>query len=175
MNNMGVHIERLPVIYMVTGFFSILAGPFVGRLSDTVGKYAIFCAGTLLAMAMVIVFTNLGVAPFWLVLVVNVLLMLGVSSRMIAASALTSVVPEAAERGAFMAVSSSIQQMAGGVASASAGFIVTRTPSGSLQHYDTVGYVVAFSMVIVMVLLYSINRAVEAKLARAGVDAPRAA
>lgn len=174
-NNMGIRIERLPLIYMVTGFFSILAGPFLGKLSDTVGKYAVFCVGSLLTMAMVIVFTNLGVASLWVVMVVNVLLMLGVSSRMIAASALTSVVPEAADRGAFMAVSSSIQQMAGGVASASAGLIVTRMPSGSLQHYDRVGYVVAFSMVIVMALLYSVNRAVEAKLARAAVHAPRAA
>ena len=103
--------------------------------------------------------------------------MMGVSSRMISASALTSIVPDAPDRGAFMAVNSSIQQMAGGMASAAAGLIVKRTPTGALLHYDTLGYVVVASIVIAVMLLYSINRMVTAKLAAAAVPdrAPSAA
>jgi len=70
-NNMGIHIERLPLIYMVTGLFSILAGPYIGKLSDRVGKYAVFCVGSVLTMVMVILFTNLGAVPLWVVMVVN--------------------------------------------------------------------------------------------------------
>jgi predicted MFS family arabinose efflux permease len=164
-NNMMIPMESLPIIYMVTGLVSIVGGPLVGRLSDSVGKYAVFCGGSLAAGALVIVFTNLGPSPLWLVTAVNVCLMMGVSTRMISASALMSIVPDAPDRGAFMAVNSSIQQMAGGVASAAAGLVVTRTPSGALQHYDTLGYVVVLSMIIAVTLLYSINRAVTAKLA----------
>jgi hypothetical protein len=76
-----------------------------------------------------------------------------------------SIVPDAADRGAFMSVNSSIQQMAGGVASAAAGLVVTRTASGALEHYDTLGYVVVASMVVAVTLLYSINRRITAKLA----------
>ena len=173
-NNMGIVMDRLPLIYMVTGLVSIVAGPFVGRLSDSIGKYPVFFAGTLLSMPMVVAFTNLGVSPLWLVIVINVVLMVSVSSRMIAASALTSIVPDAPDRGSFMAVNSSIQQIAGGIASAAAGLIVVRTPAGSLRHYDTLGYVVVGSMIIVMVLLYSLNRTIAAKLARAAAT-PRAA
>jgi hypothetical protein len=101
--------------------------------------------------------------------------MLGISSRIIAASALTSVVPDPADRGAFMAVNSSIQQLAGGVASAAGGLVVTETASGALVHYDTLGYVVVGAMVVAMALLHSVNRAVAAKLAAAPVRASGAA
>jgi MFS family permease len=149
----------------VTGAASIIVGPLIGKLSDSVGKYAVFCGGSALAAVMVIIFTNLGPSPLWMVLIVNVLLMLCVGSRMISASALMSIVPDAPDRGAFMAVLTSIQQVAGGVASAAAGLIVVLTPSGALQHYDTTGYVVVGSMAIAVTLLYSIHRAVTAKLA----------
>jgi predicted MFS family arabinose efflux permease len=166
-NNMKITMEKLPIIYMVTGLVSIVGGPIVGRLSDSVGKYAVFCAGSASAAVFVVIFTNMGPSPLWLVVLVNVLLMLSVSSRLISASALTSIVPDAPDRGAFMAVNSSIQQIAGGVASAAAGLVVTLTPTGALQHYDTLGYVVVVSMVIAVTLLYSINRTVTAKLAAA--------
>jgi hypothetical protein len=78
-----------------------------------------------------------------------------------------SIVPDAPDRGAFMAVNAAIQQIAGGVASGAAGLVVTLTPSGALEHYDTLGYVVVASMAIAVTLLYSIHRSVTAKLAAA--------
>jgi predicted MFS family arabinose efflux permease len=164
-NNMGISLTTLPIVYMVTGACAIMAGPFVGRLSDKLGKFRIFAVGSLLSMAMVVVFTNLGLTPLPIVLLVNVLLMLGISSRMIAASALTSLVPDPAERGSFMAVNASIQQLAGGIASSVAGLIVVQTASGAIDHYDILGYLVVGAMVIAMALLHSINRMVAAKLA----------
>ena len=59
-------------------------------------------------------------------IVVNVVLFIGITSRMISASALMSAVPDAAHRGAFMSVNSSLQQIAGGVAAAVAGLIVVQ-------------------------------------------------
>jgi hypothetical protein len=125
-----------------------------------------------LSLALVIVFTHLGPTPFGWVVVLNMFLMLGVTSRIISASALMSIVPDAPDRGAFMAVNASIQQIAGGVAAGAAGLIVTRMPNGQLQHYDTVGYVVAATMVIAVVLLYSVNRQVTSKLSASRAGAP---
>jgi predicted MFS family arabinose efflux permease len=175
-NNMGIAFDRLPIIYMVTGLCSIAAGPYVGKLSDSIGKYAVFAAASVLTVITVVIFTNLGFSPLWLVAAVNVLLMLSVTSRMISASALTSIVPDAPDRGSFMAVNSSIQQIAGGVASAAAGRIVVQSESGALRNYDVLGYVVVVSIVVTVVLLYRINRAVSAKLlAEAAIRAPSAA
>jgi predicted MFS family arabinose efflux permease len=76
-NNVGRSLDDdLPIIYGVTGAASIIVGPLIGKLSDAVGKYAVFCGGSALAAVMVVIFTNLGPSPLWKVLIVNVLLML---------------------------------------------------------------------------------------------------
>ena len=163
-NNMGIPFGNIHTIYLVTGGFTFVSGPLVGRLSDSIGKYAVFAAASVLTVVMVITFTSLGLSPLWLVITVNLLLMLGVTSRMISASALTSIVPDAADRGSFMAVNASMQQIAGGVAAACAGFIVVQLEGGALRGYDLLGYVVVVSIVISVALLYRINRMVSAKL-----------
>jgi predicted MFS family arabinose efflux permease len=162
-HNLGIGFERLPLIYMVTGVCSFLAGPLIGRLSDRVGKYVLFCAGSVLAIVMVLIYTHLGVTPLPLVILCNVLLFLGITSRMISAAALMSAVPEPQNRGAFMAVNNSVQQVAGGIASAAGGLVVIVAPGGNLLHYDVLGYVVVVAMLIAMALLYVVHRAVAAK------------
>jgi predicted MFS family arabinose efflux permease len=109
-------------------------------------------------MLMVIIYTNLGVTPLWLVITVNVLLFVGISSRMISASAMMTAIPELQDRGAFMSINSSVQQISGGIASAVAGLIVVQTSTGALLHYDTLGYVVTVSMVVTTAMMYTIDR-----------------
>jgi predicted MFS family arabinose efflux permease len=157
-HNLGLTMEQLPMLYAITGVFSIVFGPLVGRLSDKVGKFRMFCLGTLLAMAMVAIYCNMGVTPLLLVVVVNVIMFLGVSTRIISANALISAVPSPQDRGAFMSVNASIQQLSGGIGSAVAGMIVVQRNNGPLHHYNTLGYVVIAAMIICMVLLYFINR-----------------
>ena len=50
--------------------------------------------------------------------------MAGVMSRMIPSSALITGIPAMPDRGAFMSINSSLQQIAGGIAAAFAGMIV---------------------------------------------------
>jgi predicted MFS family arabinose efflux permease len=160
-NNIGISFSDLPTIYLVTGLCTLVAGPFVGRLSDKLGKYRLFCAGSALTTIMVLIYTHLGPTALPLVIVVNVLLFVGVTSRMISASALMSAVPDAAHRGSFMSVNSSLQQAAGGVGAAVAGLIVVQTASGTLEHYDILGYVVVAAMLVVVVMLRGIDRMVS--------------
>jgi predicted MFS family arabinose efflux permease len=163
-NNIGISTEKLQHIYFATGLCSILAGPLIGRLSDRIGKYALFCAGSSLAAVMILIYTHLGHTPIWEVIVVNVLLFVGITSRIISATALISAVPDAASRGAFMAVNSSIQQVSGGVAAAVGGLIVSQTASGALERFDVLGYVVVTSMAVTVALLYFINRMIKASI-----------
>jgi predicted MFS family arabinose efflux permease len=162
-NNLGISLDKLPVIYLITGVCSIVAGPLVGRLSDSIGKYRIFVLGTALTLIMVLIYCHLGVTPLWAVILVNVLLFIGISARMISVSALISAVPDIKDRGAFMSVNSSLQQFAGGVAAGIAGLIVVQTESGKLNHYDRLGYVVITAMAITVVLMYSIHKMVREK------------
>jgi MFS family permease len=107
------------------------------------------------------VYCNLGITPLWIIILLNVVLFVSISSRMISASALMTAVPAARDRGAYMGINSSIQQLSGGVASAVAGMIVVQAPDGRLLHYDVLGYVVAGAMLLTIAMMYMIHRMVN--------------
>jgi predicted MFS family arabinose efflux permease len=163
-NNLGITSKQLPLVYVITGISSIIVGHFVGKLSDKVGKFNIFCAGTILAIVMVGIYTRLGITPLWELIALNVILFAGISSRMIASSALLTAIPDAKDRGAFMSVNASTQQISGGIASVIAGLIVYQGISGKLQRYDILGYVVIAAMLLATVMMYFLNRRVQRKL-----------
>jgi MFS family permease len=151
-------------LYGITGVASFIFGPLMGILSDKIGKYPVFVIGTIISGLMVGIYTHFGITPLWIVILLNVILFTGIMSRMIAASALMSAVPEAQDRGAFMSINSSIQQISGGVASAVAGLIVVQTKSGKLEHYPALGYVVIATMIITMIMMYFLDRYVQRKM-----------
>lgn len=163
-NNLGITLAQLPLVYLITGFASIVFGPLSGKLSDKIGKFNIFCVGTVISISMVAIYTHLGITPLWELILLNVILFIGISSRMIASSALLTAVPDVKDRGAFMSINSATQQISGGVASLIAGLIVLQTNSGRLERYDILGYVVIASMIIAVVLLYFLNKRVQHKM-----------
>jgi predicted MFS family arabinose efflux permease len=162
-HNLGISLDQLPLLYMITGVCSMIAGPLVGKYSDAIGKYRVFFIGSVLGMIIVAIYCNLGITPLWFVIVLNVLLFIGISSRMISASALMTAIPEPRDRGAFMSVNASVQQISGGVASAVAGLIVVQTDSGVLLHYDVLGYVVVAAMLVTLIMMYFIDQYVKHK------------
>ncbi len=167
-NNILIPENRLSLIFLVTGVVSLFTGPLLGRMADSIGKYRLFVAGSLLSMVMVMIYTHLGPNPIGLVMVVNIFLWIGISSRMISSSALISGVPEMKDRGAYMGINSSIQQVSGGIASFVAGLMVYQpTSNAPLQHFDRVGYVTAGTMVITIGMMFFINRQVASKMKRA--------
>ncbi len=162
-NNLKLTLGQLPLLYMVTGAFSMLAGPLIGKLSDSWGKYRIFFIGSVIMIGTVVLYTNLGPTPLWVVIMINIIMFMGISSRMISTSALISAVPDPADRGAFMSINSSVQQISGGVAAYIAGLIVVQTTTGELEHYDTLGYVVSGSIVITIILIWFLDQYVRKK------------
>ena len=153
-NNLHITQMQLPMLFMVSGISSLIIMPLIGKLSDKVDKYKIFAFASVWMMVMVIVYTHLSVTPLWLVMIFNVLMMMGIMSRMVPSSALTSAIPDMQDRGAFMSINSSLQQIAGGIAAAAAGMIVVQKNKFSpLQHYDTLGFVIVGISVISLALL----------------------
>jgi predicted MFS family arabinose efflux permease len=168
-NNLKLSPESLPLLYTITGVFTMFLGPLIGKLSDSWGKYPTFFAGSILMTLVVVVYCNLGVTPFWIVIAFNVVMFAAITARMISSQALLSAVPEQSDRGAFMSINSSIQQISGGIATYIAGMIVVQSPSGELLHYDTLGYVVSVSIFITIVLIWFVNQRVMKKLSVAPV------
>ena len=163
-NNMGVSQAQLPIIFMCTGISSLIIMPLIGRLSDRIDKFKIFTFGSLWAAIFIIIYTNLPPIPLWSLIILNILMFIGIMSRMIPAGALTSAIPDMKDRGAFMSINASLQQIAGGIATACAGMIVVQNGKFSpLEHYDTLGYIGAFVMVICVYLVYKVSVLVKAK------------
>lgn len=162
-NNLKVNIDDLPLIYIVTGVSSLILGPFVGRLSDQFGKYRTFLVGCAITIASIAIYTRLPPVSLGLVMLINVVLFTGVSARMISSSALMSALPEPQDRGAYMSVSSAIQSLSGGIASALAGLIVVRADDGSLGRFDRLGDVIILSTIATIFLVGVIHRLVTKK------------
>lgn len=156
-NNLGLTIQQLPMLFGVTGIFTIVMGPLIGKFSDTIGRFKMFLAGSILSIIIIAIYTHLGVTPFYLIIVLNVVMFMGITARIISSSALISTVPKPENRGAFMSINASIQQMSGGLASALAGVIVIKTPSGYLENYDILGYVVITSMIVACIFIYNLD------------------
>jgi len=163
-NNLKLTLDQLPLLYIVTGAFSMIAGPLVGKLSDGWGKYKVFFTGSIIMIAIVLIYTHLGPTPLWVVMILNIIMFVGISSRMISSSALISAVPDQTDRGAFMSINSSIQQISGGVAAYVAGLIVFQaTPTSPLENYDVLGYVVSVTIIITMILIWFLDQYVSRK------------
>ncbi|MGN6493323.1 MAG: MFS transporter [Agriterribacter sp.] len=172
-NNLKITQDDLPMLFMIAGLSSLIVMPLIGKLSDQIDKFTLFTIASVWMMIIVVFYTNLSVTPLWLVIIINILMMMGIMSRMVPSTALTSAVPDMPDRGAFMSINSSLQQIAGGIAAAAAGTIVTQKDKMSpLEHYNWVGYVVVFISLISIFLLFRVKRMVERKKAAvAGVPA----
>jgi predicted MFS family arabinose efflux permease len=162
-NNLGIDILHLPTIYLVSGLFSIFIGPLVGRASDAFGKFPTFMFGSAVSVVMVLIYTHLGQVTLTTAIIVNVLMFVGIFSRMIPSQALISAIPDANQRGSFSAVSASLQQFSGGLGSVFAAAIIAQNPDGSLRHFDWLGYVVVATSIVSLTMMYFVQKPIAKK------------
>ncbi|MEO6490420.1 MAG: MFS transporter [Ferruginibacter sp.] len=157
-NNLHVTQQQLPLLFMVSGISSLIIMPLIGKLSDRIDKFTIFAIASAWMIVMVLIYTNLASVPFWFVLLMNILFMVGIMSRMVPAMALTSSLPAMSDRGAFMSINSSLQQIAGGIAAAVGGMIVVqKTKYSPLENYNTLGYIIVGLTVISVLMLFRVS------------------
>lgn len=167
--NLGIPLASLPVVYVATGLASIVAGPYLGKLADKVGKFVVFFVSSVATVALVLLYTRLGATPLWQVVLINILLFVGINGRIVTASAIASGVPELRDRGAYMSINASIQQLSGGVASWVAGLIVLQTSEHApLQNYESLGMVVTLAMLVTLPLMWNVSRMVSTSSPAAG-------
>jgi predicted MFS family arabinose efflux permease len=159
-HNLGIDILHLPTIYLISGLFSIITGPLVGRASDAFGKFPVFVFGSAVSVVMVLIYTHLGQVSLTTVIVVNVLMFVGIFSRMIPSQALISAIPDASQRGSFSAVSASLQQLSGGLGSVFAAAIIAENADGTLRHFDRLGYIVVTTSILSLIAMYFVQKSV---------------
>jgi predicted MFS family arabinose efflux permease len=163
-SNLGIGLDQLPMIYMVTGVSAIFSGPMVGKAADKFGKFKVFVFGAIFTIITVNIYCNLGITPLWVVILINVVMFTSIFSRMIPSQALISSIPEPQNRGAFMSVNSSLQQISGGLASMIGGLIVVVNTNGPVDNFPVLGYLLTCTTLISIWFMYTISNKVESQL-----------
>lgn len=163
--NLGLSEHQLVFVYLLGGVCTIVSSPLIGRWSDRFGKARMFTIVAGLSLIPLLVFTNLpalvsfvslspATLPLAAILVVTTTFIVLVSGRFVPAMALVTAAVEPRLRGAFMAVNSSIQSLAMGIAASVAGMIISRPdPHGPMLHYGWVGGLAACFTVLCLVLV----------------------
>ena len=163
-NNLKVTADQLPVLFMISGIATLFIMPIIGKLSDKMDKFNLFVIASIWMIVVILVYTQLISAPFWFILIMNVLMMMGVMSRMVPSMALVSALPEIHDRGSFMSINASLQQLSGGVATLIGGMIVhQKTKDSPLENYDILGYVIVVILIVCAVNLWRVSKIVKAK------------
>lgn len=153
--NVGFTEHQLTYIYFFGGAFNIVASPLIGKLTDKVGKRIVFQWFVLINCIPVFFITHLWQVPLWVALSITTFFFIMSGGRFIPAQAMVTATVDPKNRGSFMSIVSSMQQLCAGLAAYIAGLIIVKQPDGSLQNYNWVGII---SIVSALFTIYLVTR-----------------
>jgi predicted MFS family arabinose efflux permease len=159
--NKGFSKKLIPMIYLFGGIASMMAAFVLGRFSDKVGKLPVFLWSVFLSLFMVLIVTSLPNVHFSIVILLFAVWFILATSRALMAQAMVSEVVSAEQRGSFMSINGSIQQLGSGLAALMAGAIVVTRSSGKVSNYRYVGYLSILVLIISMILAQIVFRKID--------------
>ncbi len=140
-NNVGIPLHQIPIIYLVGGSATFISARLIGHWADKHGKVEVYRKVALLAMLPLLAVTHVGTVPLWGWLICTAAFFVLTSGRMIPAMAIISSSAQPKLRGTFMSLNGTVQSLAMGLATTLAGFVTSLDDSGRIVGYPLVGYV----------------------------------
>lgn len=150
--NKGFTKEQIPMIYLFGGTASLAGAILLGRYSDKVGKLPIFLWSVFFSLFMVLIITKMPNVHYSIVLLFFAVWFILATSRAVTAQAMISEVVKSEQRGSFMSMNGSVQQLGSGLAALAAGAIVITEKSGKISNYNWVGYLSILVLISSMIL-----------------------
>lgn len=150
--NKGFSKGMIPMIYLFGGIASLIGAIYLGRFSDKAGKLPVFLWSVFLSLFMVLIITAMPDVHFSVVLGFFAVWFVLATSRAITAQAMISEVVKSDQRGSFMSMNGSVQQLGSGLAALAAGAIVITEKSGKISNYNWVGYLSILVLICSMIL-----------------------
>lgn len=155
--NVGFKETDLPLVYFFGGLASVLTGPLIGKMADSIGKHKVFTLFLILSSVPILLVTHFGKSTqFALALVMTSFFFILAGGRMIPAQALVSETVTPDKRGSFMSFISCIQQLSMSAGSYVSGIIITQGAT-ELLNYPQVGYMALVSNFISLWLVWKIR------------------
>lgn len=160
--NKGFTKEQIPLILLCGGIASFASAIYLGRFSDKKGKLPVFLWCVLSSLFLVVILTNMPDMHLGIALGFFAILFMAVTGRIVMAQAMITGVVSNDQRGSFMSVNGSVQQLGQGLASLAAGVIIhTDKVTHQLSRYNWVGYLSILLMIISLVISHSTFRAID--------------
>ncbi|MBC6996305.1 MFS transporter [Neolewinella lacunae] len=148
--NIGFTDKSVSLIYFVGGLLTVVLMPLFGKLADRYGRMEVFSIASVFALFSIYFLTNLDTNSVVLGLLATSSFFVVASGRNIPATTMITSVVHPQNRGSFMSIRQSVNEMALFSSSVIAGFIITEGPDGRLQHYEWLGYfTIAMSIIAV--------------------------
>ena len=133
--NGGLTVEQLPYVYLLGGAATLVTARWVGKLTDSVGKAKMFRFTAVFAMLSIWLVTLCAPLGLCGILLVTTLMFIGMNGRMIPGMAVATSAANPKHRGTFMALNSSIQSAAMGLATFVGGLVISRDAQGLVQYF----------------------------------------
>ncbi len=154
-SNIGFSKLDLSYIYLIGGAITLFTSPLFGRWCDRYGNVRMFTVMGLLALIPIVAITNLPQVPMYVALIPTTLFFIFIGGRMIPALTIMTSTAIPQNRGGFMTVATSLQQIASASAAFVAGLIIVENEAGQLENYMYVGFVaVAASLACIVLIRY---------------------
>lgn len=155
--NIGFTDYQVTYIYMVGGVLTVFLLPFFGRLADRYGNARIFTLASLFALFSIFAITHLPPVSIVLALCATSSFFVVASGRNVPATTMVTAVVRPENRGSFMSIRASVNEMALALSSFLAGSIVIENPDGSLGNYAYVGYIAIVMSVLAILVAWSLR------------------
>jgi predicted MFS family arabinose efflux permease len=133
--NAGFTVQQVPFVYLCGGAATLVTARWIGRLSDSMGKAKMFSIMALLTIVPLMLLPQSAPFGLYTVLIVTTCMFIGMNGRNIPGMALVTSAANPKLRGTFMALNSSVQSAAMGVAAFVGGLIISRDAQGLVQHF----------------------------------------
>jgi predicted MFS family arabinose efflux permease len=133
--NGGLTMQQIPYVYLLGGAATLFTARLVGKLTDSVGKAKMFKITAVFAMLSIWLVTVSASFGLWGILLVTTIMFIGMNGRMIPGMAVATSAANPKLRGTFMALNSSVQSAAMGLASFVGGLVISRDAQGLVQYF----------------------------------------
>ena len=153
--NIGFGDKQVSLIYLIGGLLTVVLLPFFGKLSDKYGRMRVFTTASVFALASIYAITNLDTESIYLALLATSSFFVVASGRNVPATTMITSVVRPENRGGFMSIRQSVNEMALFASTLIAGFIITEGPDGKLEHYEWLGY---FTILMSVLAVWAASR-----------------
>jgi len=172
--NHGVAPDQIAWIYVAGGLCTLFTARAIGKLADRYGKVRVFRWVAGFSILPLLFVTHLPALPFLAIVAFFPFFMVAASGRFIPMQALLTTVPEPAQRGAFMSITTAIQSLGVGLGSWVGGMLLDIGPGGTLVGYEMNGWIGAALTVFAMFWIARVGHTEPPRVPAAVVPATEA-